>query len=112
MTSLSGAPLTTLQLAERVIGAVAFVTVSMLGVAAIALFLSTITDSALGAALGSLAALAATRLLATLLFRVRPYDPFTFGAVALLLAAVAVAACLIPAVRAARIDPMVALSHE
>ena len=44
-----------LELIERVLGAMAFITVSMLGVAAIALFLSTITDSALGAALGALA---------------------------------------------------------
>jgi ABC-2 type transport system permease protein len=77
VTSLSGAPLTTLQLAERVIGAVAFVTVSMLGVAAIALFLSTITDSALGAALGSLAALVLSEVLVTLNAAtvVQPYLP-------------------------------------
>ena len=43
ITSLSGTPLTTLQLVERVLGAMAFITVSMLGVAAIAIFLSTLT---------------------------------------------------------------------
>ena len=55
ITSLSGTPLTMFQLVERVLGAMAFITVSMLGVAAIALFLSTISSSALSAALGSLA---------------------------------------------------------
>jgi ABC-2 type transport system permease protein len=66
ITSLSGTPLSTLQLIERMAGAMAFITVSMLGVAGIALFLSTITDSALGAALGSLAALVASEVLVTL----------------------------------------------
>jgi ABC-2 type transport system permease protein len=77
ITSLSGAPLTTLDLAERVLGAVAFITVSMLGVAAIALFLSTITSSSLGAALGSLAALVASEILVALnaATAVQPYLP-------------------------------------
>ena len=77
VTSLSGAPLSLLQLAERTGGAVAFITVSMLGVAAIALFLSTITDSALGAALGALAALVASEVLVTLNAAtvVQPYLP-------------------------------------
>jgi ABC-2 type transport system permease protein len=66
ITSLSGAPLTTLELVERVLGAMAFITVSMLGVAAIAIFLSTLADSALGAALGALAALVASEVLVTL----------------------------------------------
>jgi ABC-2 type transport system permease protein len=66
VTSLSGAPLSLLQLAERIAGAIAFISVSMLGVAAIALFLSTITDSALGSALGTLAALVASEILVTL----------------------------------------------
>jgi ABC-2 type transport system permease protein len=66
ITSLSGAPLTFLDLVERVLGAVAFITVSMLGVAAIAIFLSTLTDSALGAALGALATLVASEILVTL----------------------------------------------
>jgi ABC-2 type transport system permease protein len=66
ITSLSGAPLTFVELIERVLGAMAFIAVSMLGVAAIALFLSTITDSALGAALGSLAVLVASEVLVTL----------------------------------------------
>jgi ABC-2 type transport system permease protein len=77
VTSLSGAPLTTLELAERVLGAMAFITVSMLGVAAIAIFLSTFTDSALGAALGSLAVLVASEVLVTLnaASAVQPYLP-------------------------------------
>ena len=77
VTSLSGTPLTTLQLAERVLGAVAFVTVSMLGVAAIAIFLSTVTDSALGAAMGALATLVASEVLVTLNAAtvVQPYLP-------------------------------------
>ena len=77
VTSLSGAPLTTLQLVERVFGAMAFITVSMLGVAAIALFLSTLTDSAIGAALGSLAALVGSEILVTLnaASAVQPYLP-------------------------------------
>jgi len=77
VTSLSGTPLTTLQLLERIIGAMAFITVSMLGVAAIALFLSTITDSALGSALGALAALVASEVLVTLNAAtvIQPYLP-------------------------------------
>ena len=77
ITSLSGAPLTFLELIERVLGAMAFITVSMLGVAAIALFLSTLTDSALGAALGALAVLVASEVLVTLdaATAVQPYLP-------------------------------------
>jgi ABC-2 type transport system permease protein len=77
ITSLSGAPLTFIELIERVLGAMAFITVSMLGVAAIALFLSTLTDSALGAALGALAALVASEVLVTLnaASAVQPYLP-------------------------------------
>ena len=77
ITSLSGAPLTFLDLIERVLGAMAFITVSMLGVAAIALFLSTLTDSALGAALGALAVLVASEALVTLdaASVVQPYLP-------------------------------------
>jgi ABC-2 type transport system permease protein len=77
ITSLSGTPLTTLQLIERVLGAMAFITVSMLGVAAIAIFLSTLTDSALGAALGALATLIGSEILVTLnaASAVQPYLP-------------------------------------
>ena len=77
ITSLSGAPLTFIDLIERVLGAMAFISVSMLGVAAIAIFLSTLSHSALGAALGSLAVLVASEILVTLnaASAVQPYLP-------------------------------------
>ncbi|MBV9094830.1 MAG: ABC transporter permease [Streptosporangiaceae bacterium] len=77
VTSLSGTPLSLLQLAERTAGAIAFIAVSMLGVAAIALFLSTVTSSALGATLGALAALVASEILVTLNAAavIQPYLP-------------------------------------
>ena len=68
--------------------------------------------SAAGVTLGILGAFGVTRYLGSLLYGVRPYDPVTFAAVALLLALVAFAACLIPARRAMRVDPMVALRYE
>ena len=76
-TSLSGSGLSPADIALRTIGAVAFIAVSMLGVGAIALFLSTITDSALGAALGALAALITSEVLVTLnaASAVNPYLP-------------------------------------
>ena len=67
---------------------------------------------ALGVVLGLGAALIATRWLASLLFGLRPYDPATIGSAALLLSAVAAAAVFLPARRAARIDPLVALRRE
>jgi putative ABC transport system permease protein len=66
----------------------------------------------LGIAIGIAGALALTRLLASLLYGVTPTDPLTFTAVALLLALVAVAASLLPARRAAAVDPMVAMRAE
>ncbi len=65
-----------------------------------------------GLGIGLAGAWAATRVLKNFLFEVTPYDPLTFAAVSLLLALVALAACYIPARRAAAIDPLVALRYE
>jgi putative ABC transport system permease protein len=65
-----------------------------------------------GLALGTLAALAATRVVASFLYGVEPWDASTLALSALLLGAVAVAARAVPAWRAARLDPMVALREE
>jgi ABC-2 type transport system permease protein len=76
-TSLSGTSLTPGEVLVRTVGAIAFIAVSMLGVGSIALFLSTVTDSSLGAALGALAALVTSQVLVTLnaSASVSPYLP-------------------------------------
>jgi predicted permease len=65
-----------------------------------------------GVAVGTVAALALGQFLSSLLYAVRPADPFTFVAVSVVLTAIALAACAIPVRRATRIDPMVALRYE
>jgi putative ABC transport system permease protein len=66
----------------------------------------------LGVAIGTAGALALGRVLSSLIFGVRPTDPITFLAVAALLAAVALVASIVPAYRASKVDPMVALRYE
>ena len=66
----------------------------------------------LGGLLGTAAGLAVAQVLKNLLFNIGPHDPITFAGVALLLALVALAATLIPARRAMRVDPVVALRYE
>jgi predicted permease len=65
-----------------------------------------------GIAIGVGAAIGVTRLMKSLLYDVRSYDPATFAGVALLIMLVALAACFIPARRATRVDPIVALRTE
>jgi putative ABC transport system permease protein len=72
----------------------------------------TLMLAGVGVALGALGALAVTRVLAKFLFEVKPDDPATFFCVAALIACVALAAAWIPARRATRVDPMVALRYE
>jgi len=68
--------------------------------------------AALGIVLGIAGALAVTRLLASMLYGLKPNDPLTLGSAAVLLLAIALAAGFRPAFRASRIDPMQALRHE
>jgi putative ABC transport system permease protein len=65
-----------------------------------------------GVAAGVALSLVITRLLRSLLFEISALDPWTFGGVAVILSVVALVACLIPARRAMRVDPMVALRYE
>lgn len=66
----------------------------------------------IGIAIGGIAAAVLTRLMRSVLFEVAPLDSLVFTLAALTLGAVAIAACLAPALRATRVDPLVALRHE
>jgi putative ABC transport system permease protein len=66
----------------------------------------------IGVAVGLAAALALTRVMSSLLFGVTQRDPITFGVVAVLLMVVAFIACFVPALRATRVDPLIALRCE
>lgn len=66
----------------------------------------------LGIAIGTIAALALTRLMASVLFGVSPTDPLTFTGVAVSLCVIALLACYVPARRATRVNPVIALRHE
>ncbi len=72
----------------------------------------TVMLAALGVGIGLVLALGATRVISKLLFGVNAADPLTFAATALLILVIALAASLIPALRAIKVDPMVALRYE
>ena len=70
------------------------------------------TVAALGIGIGLVLALLATRVMTSLLFGIGAKDPLTLAAIALIIAGVALGACFVPARRATRVDPMVALRYE
>ncbi|HUK52795.1 MAG TPA: FtsX-like permease family protein, partial [Candidatus Binatia bacterium] len=65
-----------------------------------------------GIGAGVVVALGLARFLTNMLFGVQPSDPITFGGVALLLVSISMVACYVPARRATRVDPLVALRYE
>ena len=68
--------------------------------------------ASIGLILGQAGAVVSTRLLTTMLFQVQPNDPVVYVGVAVLLGVVALVACYVPARRASRVDPMIALRQE
>jgi ABC-type antimicrobial peptide transport system permease subunit len=71
-----------------------------------------LTVTLIGIAIGLVASIGLTRLVRSQLYQVSPTDPVVYVAVSLLLVAVSLLACYIPARRASRVDPMTALRHE